>query len=64
MSFNSQGKLLQQSTVDFTCTILDYKSTQKLRMDTTSSNSLFNYDSGIVLIKSGHLKIDNYIPYK
>lgn len=64
MSFNSQGKLLQQSTVDFTCTILDYKSTQKLRMVTTSSNSLFNYDSGIVLIKSGHLKIDNYIPYK
>lgn len=58
MSFNSQGKLLQQSTVDFTCTIWDYASNQRLRMITTSSNTLFNYDSGVVLIKSGYLKID------
>lgn len=57
MSLNSQGKLLQQSTVDFTCTIWDYASNQRLRMITTSSNTLFNYDSGVVLIKSGYLKI-------
>lgn len=62
MSLSSKGKLLQQSTVDFTCTIFDYKYIQKLRMITTSSNILFNYDSGVLLIKSGHLKINKSIP--
>lgn len=63
MSLSSKGKLIQQATVNFTCTIFDYQSTQKLRMTTTSSNTLFNYDSGVVLIKSGHLKIDKCSPY-
>lgn len=63
MSLNSKGKLLQQSTVDFTCTIWNYQSTQRLRMLTISSNTLFNYDSGVVLIKSGCLKINKYGPY-
>lgn len=61
MSLNSNSKLLQQSTVDFTCTIWDYKYTQKLRMITKSCTTLFNHDSGVVPIKSGHLKINKSI---
>lgn len=61
MSLNSNGKLLEQSTVDFTCTIWDYKYTQKIRMITTSCTTLFNHDSGVVPIISGHLKINKCI---
>lgn len=60
MSFNSQGKLLQQSTVDFTCTLWNYSYNQKLRMITTSTNTLFNYDSDVLLIRSGCLKNAKY----
>lgn len=62
MSLSSKGKLLQQSMVDLTCTIWDYKYTQKLRMITTSSDTIFNHDSGVVPITSGHLKINKSIP--
>ena len=58
MSLSCKGKLLQQSKVDFTCTIWDYKYMQKIHMITTSCTTLFNHDSGVVPITSGHLKMN------
>lgn len=58
MSLTSRNCTLEQSTVSFICTILDYQYFQKIKMVINSCDMSIIHNSDLAPITSGHLKIN------